>query len=843
VVDSIEMVGKAVSSALRRRLAEDLERTVRQAGVVVWQDDHREYISVASSICPPDVKMAIFGGSWYALRREVEDLFAAETVPQLIVYAPSAPPAEDPLAEIRAAAKEFKSRLSTLVRNALAGQLAVPRIEQIAREARTFEEAEAALGGADSASVRLISLLGAGDSTQMAKVVLQGIKDDVIASESAWADVAAMLSDAFGGAINGEGDALRSRLAQQVLLADIARLAGSLPEGLATAWQTPSADQRRRIQDLLQVWRFLPDMTTSYRELASAVDRNLDLSGTLPFSQGLQMCFAVPSIEGLCLAEALRRLDERDSSGALVIAEERLLDGNLWREERSAAAESRWGDKWRAVHAIAAVHEAVEAHPVPTATIAALLDWYVADGWRVDRAHRKLELARGALSSYGDLEQHVTEARGAYEKWLDRLLRASTEAIASDGLNGVTQLAQGAIHDEFVKSSDGLTAYIWVDALRYELGSELAEAIRRDITEHVTLIAATAAAPTITRVGMANLVPAAAAKLAVGLSGGKLQVTVGDRVISTVEHRVELLRAAHGTVANLDLGTLSLQGEKELARAVKGADLILVRSQEIDAIGESGLLNAAWPQFDAAKQDLANAVAKLGQVGVRRIIITADHGFLALSQSVGDARTIDAPIGGDGELHRRCWVGKGGTTSDGTARVPLVSLGIRSDLDIIVPKGLAVFKAGGGKQFFHGGLSPQELLIPVIVVNLEPAQDPQRLDLLVTVAGGRITTGVFAATVEFHGDLFTSEVTFRVVARGGNDSEPVARVVSGDGYDPESGSVTIGSDHPTVLTFQVTANLDRGSQVDVQVLDARTGRRLAESVAAVAAAIVVEEEL
>src|SRR5664280_3109305 len=130
-------------------------------------------------------------------------------------------------------------------------------------------------------------------------------------------------------------------------------------------------------------------------------------------------------------------LDGRDASGALVIAEERLLDGNPWREERSAAAEGRWGDKWRAVRAIASVHQAVEAQPVPNATIASLLDWYVADGWRVDRAHRKLELARGALSSYGDLEQHVTEARGTYEKWLDQLLHASTAAIVSDGLNGV----------------------------------------------------------------------------------------------------------------------------------------------------------------------------------------------------------------------------------------------------------------------------------------------------------------------------------------------------------------------------------------------------------------------
>jgi hypothetical protein len=45
------------------------------------------------------------------------------------------------------------------------------------------------------------------------------------------------------------------------------------------------------------------------------------------------------------------------------------------------------------------------------------------------------------------------------------------------------------------------------------------------------------------------------------------------------------------------------------------------------------------------------------------------------------------------------------------------------------------------------------------------------------------------------------------------------------------------------LTFQVTANLERDSQVELQVLDARTGRRLAESVVAVAATVVVEEEL
>jgi hypothetical protein len=843
VVKGVKVGGPAVTSRLREALAEELGRIIRQSGVVVWQDDHEEYRGVVRSVCPPDVRLAEFTGSWYALRRDVEDLLAADEAPQLVVYASAAVPAEDPLAEIRAASKVFKRRLETLVRNALAGQLAAPRIEQIARQARTFEEAEAAVGGADAADVRLISILGASDAINMATTLLQGSRDEKISAEHAWGEVATMLRDAFGGILDGEGDDLRLALGRQVLLADIASAVGTMPDELQAVFVAVTSDQRRRIRDLLEVWRYVPAHAASYRHVAEAVDQQLDLGSVLPWSDGLQTCVAVPSIEHLCMAEAVGQLAVGDAARALVLAESRLVESNIWRDERARAGEGRWGDRWRVVRAVASLHRAVDSHPVPSGPIADLIGWYVEVGWRVDREHRKLELARGALSSYGDLEQPVTDARVRYEAWLDQLLHITSAAIAANGLDGVKQLPQGVIHDQYVRNSEGLTAYIWVDALRYELGAEVAEAIRHDITESVTLSAATAAAPTITRVGMASLLPAAAEELSVALEAERLSVEIAHRPIVTVEDRVELLRAAHGTVANLELGTVSQQGEKELARAVKGAALILVRSQEIDAVGESGLLNAAWPQFEATKQDLANAVAKLGQVGVRRVVITADHGFLALSQSVGDARTIDAPIGGEGELHRRCWVGNGGTTSHSTARIPLASLGVRSDLDMVIPKGLAVFKAGGGKQFFHGGLSPQELVIPVIVVDLEPVQEPQKLDLDVAVAGGKITTGVFAATVQFHGDLFTNTVTFRVVARGGTGSEPVARVVSGDGYDPESGSVTVETDRPSVLTFQVTANLERDSQVELQVLDARTGRRLAESVVAVAATVVVEEEL
>jgi hypothetical protein len=832
-----------VTSRLREVLADELGRVLRQAGVVVWQDEHAEYAGVVGSVCPPDVRLAVFDGSWYELRRSVEDLLAGEAPPMLLVYAPVAAPADDPLAEIRSAGREFKRRLATLVRNALEGELAAARIEQIAKEARTFEEAEAAASGAASAGVRLVSIFGTSDVAAMVFAVLGGTNDEAIGAAEAWGEVAATLRDAYGGALDAAGGELRDALARHLLLTDLHAAVGELPADLAEVFVVPTVEQRRRIGELLERWRHLPEYAASYRAAATAVDAELALAKLLEWVDGLERCMAVPSIEQVCLAEATRRLGVGDASGALVIAEARLEDANVWRDRAAGSGSGRWGDRWRVVAAIAELHRAIDASPSRSGSPGLLLDWYATQGWAVDQAHRRLELARLALPAYGDLEEVIIGVRNRYEAWLDAVLVTASDALATNGLDGVGLGAQGSVHDDRVRGRDVLTAYVWVDALRYELGVELADAIRRDITDRVTLSAVTAAAPTITKVGMANLAPAAAEKLVVSLDAGKLAVAVGDRPVATVDQRVELLRAAHGTVANLELGALSQQGEKELAKAIKGADLVLVRSQEIDVAGESGMLNAAWPQFDAIKQDLANAVAKLGQVGVGRVVICADHGFVALSQSVGDARTIDAPIGGDGELHRRCWVGKGGTTAAGTVRVPLASLGVRSELDVIVPRGLAVFKAGGGKQFFHGGLSPQELIVPVIEVDLEPAAEPQKLDLSVTVAGGRITTGVFAATVEFHGDLFTSEVTFRVVARGADRNDPVARVVSGDGHDAASGSVTVQADRPSVLTFQVTHNLDRDSQVELQVLDARTGRRLAEAVAAVAAPVVVEEEL
>ncbi|MCY4629423.1 MAG: hypothetical protein OXE75_00815, partial [bacterium] len=133
-------------------------------------------------------------------------------------------------------------------------------------------------------------------------------------------------------------------------------------------------------------------------------------------------------------------------------------------------------------------------------------------------------------------------------------------------------------------------------------------------------------------------------------------------------------------------------------------------------------------------------------------------------------------------------------------------------------------------------------VVPVIVAELGKEPERGALKVTITVAGRRITTGVFSATLTFDGDLFTNQVTVRVVA-GRSGAPVVARVVSGDGYDPDSGSVTVAAGETSVLTLQVTENLTAGTNVDLQVIDARTGLALASERVEVAAPVTVKEDL
>jgi len=826
-------------SALRSHLANELRAKVERHGVVVWDDSEGAYRDVARELAPSGASFLAFDGSWYALRRGVEALLAGTAPPPLVVYVPVKVVDPDPLEELRAIGLKFTVRLPTLIKHALAGEISEQRAEQLGRQCRTIGDVESALGGADTAlDARLVRLAGEGSSIAITSMIVDGGNTEAIAKEGL-EDVARIaLATSIGGEYPTlEGFDLRRAAYRQMVLAWLLEARGSLPTELEVALAPTTVAQRKTCIETIVRLRSASTGRDPYVELADAVDAELHLAVLVDWADGMVTCDASRAVETIAFDEGLRRLEQGSFERAEELAKARLESS--WWTRAGAPGGDVTATRWRAIEALARLNLALESPPPELPTLDAVLSWYAASGWMVDASYRHAELLRVSSGIViEELDDLFHAARRSYENWLDRVLRMTTDAIADAAVS--TDRLQRGIHHRFVRNGPTPTAYVLVDALRFELGADLAERLRA-LDARVEIVPAIGTPPTITPIGMAAVLPDAETKFTVGLdASARLRTAIGTMEVGSVKDRVTLLEHAHGVVADLLLDDLAQATNKELRRRIDGAKLVLVRSTEIDADGEGDQLAASWGGFANTLRVLQTAVAKLLHAGVQRIVLTADHGFLAVRQ-LGEERRIDKPSTGVGELHRRAWIGRGGSATPSTIKAPLAAFGVGGDLEIIVPRGLGVFTAGGGLQFFHGGLSPQELVVPVITVDASDTTAEPQYSVELAVAGGRISTGVLAVTLIMTGDLFTRSSRVRVQLV--QDRKLVGAVVGGDGFDQETDSIEASVDEPRVVTLQVTANLRAGSTATLEVLDAATAVRLGTMDVDVAATVLVDDDL
>ncbi|MEX1004144.1 MAG: PglZ domain-containing protein [Acidimicrobiia bacterium] len=826
-------------SDLRAALAEELNAKVKKHGVVVWDDPAREYVGVAAEVAPSDAVFERWDGSFYRLRRSVEPLLSDPNPRRLVIYLPCPSPTEDPLAEARDAGSVFTRRLNTLLERALKGRLTSARIDQIGRQAETIEQAEAVLDGDQGADARLVAAIGAASSSEMVRRLLTPDFDQILDEGDLWASAAAFLA-ASAGIVASErrGVDLRDDVFQDIVLRILDAAAGELPESLPAIQAPATARQLGIVEEAIALLRNGPD-ADQYRRLARNVDAQLGLASRLQWDRRLATCDITPAVDAVAFDAAMQMFAATRPEEAGALATTRLASS--WWARPGRSGETGVEAKWRAVAALADLHDTARARPTGVRGLTDLLDWYVEAGWRVDAAHRRVESLRAVLPIDTDsLDRAFQAARAEYEEWLEEVLVA-VSAAAGGADPGTNIPSQRDVHRQ-VESSEGPTVFVWVDALRYELGQALAERLRQ-LPATVEIRPAVATPPTVTPVGMASLLPDAAVHMSLVLSGSKVRVKFRDDDVKSVSDRVAELEQRHGTIANLRLTDAVQRGNDWLRSQVESSDLVLVRSQEIDQSGESDLLACTWGDFENVLTVLTTLVARFLHIGVRTVVITADHGFLALSRELGTDRLVDPPSTGTGELHRRAWIGIGGTVTDATVKVPLASFGVRSDLDMIIPKGLGVFRAGGGLQFFHGGLSPQELIVPVVsVIAHETPSEPAR-SITASLSGSRITTGIVVITMEVEGepDLFGTTTRVRVQLTEGN--EPCSRLIGGDDVDPATGTVEVTTQQPRVVTLQITRNLQAGASLNLDVIDAATGTRLSRNPVEVAADVTVEDDL
>ncbi|MGL6074893.1 MAG: PglZ domain-containing protein [Fimbriiglobus sp.] len=752
-----------------------IAKQVEDKGIVVWYDPEQSFVEVARKLAIPNTTVAHYDGSFFRLRHKIDHLMNGDLPPRLVVYVPMAQgDTHSALVELETAGVVMRpgqqppnrnTKLSVVARNALRPLLGDDQVAEIERQVESSKLTLADLNaladkGRDISTSVLSLIFGSANPQEVALAFLHGDDHDgEIAKKSAENDLRNLLQPSFDieeSPASASLHTLRERLARHVLLTDLlAGLGQHVPASLTSTKVATSPGGVDACVRLAHSWRNSRDDRDGYVAAANKVEQEFSL-GQLAFEPtsltGVETFLA---IERAMLRHVEDELLDKARPDLLQLAVSRL--SRFW-AEATPAVQARWALIASAAEVLLEADRVSREIKKPPTTVPDLVRAYAEDDepWcLLDTHHRHMESRKynfefDAKGGHQGLEKLITKAGQRYTEVGSALAKhfVTQFSKAKHPINGL--LRQRDIFRTQVqpKLDGGKVAYVWVDALRFEMARELCRLLKDDF--ELTLQPAIGTLPTITEIGMAALLPKAHETIkVVSLGGGKLGLEVGGKVIKDRKDRVAFLKEHAGVpVFDCKLDDLLPKPKPKVKEGIQNAKLVLVTSQEIDEFGESDT-KLARLQMDSMLTYLRRGVRILADHGIKTIILAADHGHL-FAEEIGDDMKIDAPGGKTADLHRRVWVGEGGTADKAFLRTPLTSLGIESDFDIATPWNTAVFKvAGGNLAYFHGGMSPQELIVPVVVLTSTGKGEttPAGIAWTLTPGTAKLTTRFFSVQV------------------------------------------------------------------------------------------------
>jgi PglZ domain len=450
-------------------------------------------------------------------------------------------------------------------------------------------------------------------------------------------------------------------------------------------------------------------------------------------------------------------------------------------------------------------------------------------GWhRTDLLHRNLEAWVAGMDDQPEAEQALRVVRQEYDKLLRAMAAGFTRALQAGHWSVAGVLHQTRIFPEVVEAGGRRTAYFLVDSLRFEMGVELKEQLRE--AEDLSLRPAVAALPTITPIGMAALLPGASSSFSVVEHKEKLAARIEDACMTGWQERKKYLQAVRPDAVELTLDELLQSTPTRLQKRIDKAPLVVVRSSEIDFLGESGNDLLARQFINTIIGNIARAVRVLAKAGIERFVISADHGHQ--HGAAKDSGMVTNNPGGDTvKVERRCWIGRGGQTPDGAVRVSGAELGYDTDLDLVFPVGLGVFQTYGGLSYHHGGTSLQELIIPVLSLRIPaPATSVGAGEQVsLTDCPNAVTNRVFSVKLTYGANLLNREEarTVRVVLIADGKQVGRTEMAIDAGCDPTTGTVTLAPGKTAAVGLLLAK--DDAASLKVVVLDPSSDAVLAES--------------
>ncbi len=331
-----------------------------------------------------------------------------------------------------------------------------------------------------------------------------------------------------------------------------------------------------------------------------------------------------------------------------------------------------------------------------------------------------------------DLFKHVVDkVEGLYTHWFLGELGNNWSDVCADELATYGKVLEVPQQEEFyrsrIKTSDTKVFVIISDAMRYEVAATMADQLQRETQSKVSISSMQSIFPSITKFGMAALLPHK--ELTVEVRNDVLTVLAdGQSTAST--YRDKVLKSEDPASVALKYNDIIAMKRAERSALVKGMDVVYIYHDTIDEASHTSD-TAVFSACDKAISELKNLVRIIvNEFGGTNILITADHGFLYTYSPLKEEDKVDKRGFWDvdvtnsdaikKESNRRCAeygrryaIMQKGVQPD--YLMPVKFLDGNTEFEGFTPReSIRIKMSGGAMNFVHGGISLQEMVVPVI---------------------------------------------------------------------------------------------------------------------------------
>lgn len=348
-------------------------------------------------------------------------------------------------------------------------------------------------------------------------------------------------------------------------------------------------------------------------------------------------------------------------------------------------------------------------------------DTYASDYYQMDSYYREFHNAFSAClqsihpsldDDFKDLADYVEKE---YKNWYLDKLASNWNRVIEDDLRSTGKITglpqQTDFYKDTVKKVDGKVFVIISDALRYDVACALARQLEIGSTADVSISAQQSIFPTITKFGMAALLPHRSLEISVQNDSVKVLI---DGHSSEMSDRDGILKSYSENSVALKYRDIINMKRDEKRAAVNGKDIVYIYHDTIDASSHNDE-SSVFEACTKAVNEIVNLVNVIcSSLSGINIIITSDHGFLYTYQELNEEDKMERSSFRKNiiEQGRRYVITD--SEADPDFLMPVNGIYNKADMLGFAPRENIRIKGAGGINFVHGGTSLQEMCVPVI---------------------------------------------------------------------------------------------------------------------------------